>query len=450
VKANRLARSLRLSLLASLGLVPLACAGSTRSNGGNGGEPPESGKPKPTCTSPVSDEATGIVTCSEGYRYRSRSGACPAGAADAAPAPAPGASPDPLPSDGFVDCTEDPSVCDEYLYGYCGALGEPTNVRVCESGCAADSDCQGRGGKCVCDSGAASGRCSYDQCDSDADCEAGYHCASYFEGCTSSRFVCQSPQDDCQECSSPASGQVCSLQPDGHRACGWASICGRPFLVDAKARVATTIRRGDWAIGELRPRLDHLSVLERGALAGHWTRLGQLEHASIAAFARFSLQLLALGAPPELIEACTQALGDETQHAKLCFHLASAYAGRPIGPGPLDIVGSLASSTLLDVVELVLLEGCFGETVAALEALDAAETATDPVIVAAYSQIARDEQRHAALAFRFVRWALQQDGAAVAERIAERLAQPHDSAARDVVVPCLQALLDAQRAKSAA
>ena len=445
MKANRLARSLQLSLLASLGLLPLACAGSTRSNGsngGNGGEPPESGKPKPTCTSPVTDEVTGIVSCSEGYRYRSRSGACNAGAADAAPGP----SPDPLPSDGFVDCTEDPSVCDDYLYGYCGEPREPQAARGCESGCAADSDCQGRGGECVCDNGAASGRCRYDQCDSDADCDAGYHCASYFEGCGSSGFVCQSARDDCAKCSSPDSAEVCRMQPDGHRTCGTASICGRPFLVDAEARVAPTAPRGDWAVGELRPRLDHLIPLERGALAGHWTRLGQLEHASIAAFARFSLQLLALGAPPELVEACTQALGDETQHAKLCFHLASAYAGRRIGPGQLEMAGSLASCSLLDVVALVLLEGCFGETVAALDALEAAETATDPVIVAAYSQIARDEERHAALAFRFVRWALEQDGPAVTERIAQSLAQPHGRAARDVVVPCLQALLDAQSA----
>jgi len=59
----------------------------------------------------------------------------------------------------------------------------------------------------------------------------------------------------------------------------------------------------------------------------------QLEHASIAAFARFSLQLLSLGAPAGLIDDCTRALGDETAHARLCFQLASAYAGRAIGSG---------------------------------------------------------------------------------------------------------------------
>jgi hypothetical protein len=444
VKANRLARSLRLSLLASLGLLPLACAGSTSSGGG---EPTNNQEPKPTCTSPVTDEVTGIVTCSEGYRYRSRSGACNASAGDAAPAP----SPDPLPRvDGFVDCTEDPSVCDAYQLGYCGSAGEPTTLRACASGCAADSDCEGQGGKCVCDSGAASGRCAYDTCDSDADCEQGFHCAAYPEACGSGSFVCQTPQDDCAKCNTPDSPQRCMVQADGHRACATGPICGRPFLVHAEARVAPTALRRDWAVGELRPALGHLNALERGALTRHWTRLGQLEHASIAAFARFSLQLLSLGAPPELVEACTQALADETRHAKLCFHLASAYAGRAIGPGPLEIAGSLESSTLLDIVDLVLLEGCFGESVAALEALEAAESASDPVIVAAYRRIARDEERHAALAFRFVRWALEQEGTAVAERIARALEQPYHAAAREVVVPCLQALLDVQKTGSAA
>jgi hypothetical protein len=106
--------------------------------------------------------------------------------------------------------------------------------------------------------------------------------------------------------------------------------------------------------------------------------MGQMEHASIAAFARFSLQLLSLGAPPDLVEASTRALADETAHTKLCFELASAYAGRALGPGKLDVENSLAVTSLLDVVELVIAEGCFGETVAALEAREAADAAADP------------------------------------------------------------------------
>jgi hypothetical protein len=169
--------------------------------------------------------------------------------------------------------------------------------------------------------------------------------------------------------------------------------------------------------------------------------MGQLEHASIAAFARFNLQLLSLGAPPELVEDCTRAMADETAHTRLCFEIATAYAGHAIGPGPLDIAGSLAVTSLPDIVELVVVEGCFGETRAALEALEAADGETDPVIRAAYAQIARDEERHAALAFRFVRWALEREPQAVAARLVRATeAATMDPLARDVVVPCLRAL----------
>ncbi|HTL92218.1 MAG TPA: ferritin-like domain-containing protein [Steroidobacteraceae bacterium] len=218
-------------------------------------------------------------------------------------------------------------------------------------------------------------------------------------------------------------------------------------MVHNEARVAPVTRSAAWRGSErLKPCVEHLTDSERASLAAHWTKLGQLEHASIAAFARFQLQLLALGAPPDLVEGCTRALADETAHTKLCFELASAYAGRAVGPGPLDIEGSLTPTSLGDVVDLVIAEGCFGETGAALEALEAADGASDPVIVAAYAQIAADEQRHAELAFRFVRWAIQQD-AQVAARIRSALVAPRDlpSAVLQVVETCLYAVL-AQRA----
>jgi hypothetical protein len=49
-----------------------------------------------------------------------------------------------------------------------------------------------------------------------------------------------------------------------------------------------------------------------------------MEHASVAAFARFTLDLLALGAPADLVQSAQQALGDEIAHAELCFGLAGA------------------------------------------------------------------------------------------------------------------------------
>jgi hypothetical protein len=218
-------------------------------------------------------------------------------------------------------------------------------------------------------------------------------------------------------------------------------------LVESSARVAPTVVSGAWlAECASKPLVDHLSASERATLAAHWTRMGQLEHASIAAFARFALQLLSLGAPSELVEECTRAMADETAHTRLCFDVASAYAGHAIGPGPLDIAGSLAVTSLPEIVELTIAEGCFGETRAALEALEAADAATDPVIRAAHEQIARDEERHAALAFRFVRWALEREPEAVAPRLALTLqASSTDPLARDIVIPCLRSISVSRR-----
>src|SRR5690606_24491547 len=121
-------------------------------------------------------------------------------------------------------------------------------------------------------------------------------------------------------------------------------------------------------------------------------------------FARFSLQLLSLGAPADLIEKTNQALVDETKHAKLCFGLASAYRGRAVGPEPLDIGGVMRDTSLKSIIKAAIFEGCSGETAAALEASEAAAHCEDPAVRAILEQIAADESRHAELAWRFMRW----------------------------------------------
>ncbi len=184
---------------------------------------------------------------------------------------------------------------------------------------------------------------------------------------------------------------------------------GRPFLVDGCARFAPAAERADW--NDTEPPILELPGMLPARLADEWTRLGLMEHASIAAFARFTLQLMSLGAPPDLIEGATSAMADETRHAKLCFAIASRYAGRRLGPGALPVERSLSESSLLEIVLNTILEGCVGETIAAIEAGEAAEHASDPTIRGVLSALSCDEATHAALAFRFVKWALTQGDA---------------------------------------
>lgn len=144
---------------------------------------------------------------------------------------------------------------------------------------------------------------------------------------------------------------------------------------------------------------------------------------SLIAATSTPVELLALGAPSELVRASVQAAADEVRHAELCLGLASRYAGAPVGPGRLDTTepGGQAPVEVTTVALAVLEEGGLGETTAALLAARAAELATDPAARAALLEIAGDEARHAELAWRFVAWAVSVAGARLQEAIGQAL-----------------------------
>ncbi len=190
-----------------------------------------------------------------------------------------------------------------------------------------------------------------------------------------------------------------------------------------------------------RPRAGHRRPRSRGAprLAAAWTADALLEHASIAAFSRFSLDLLAVGAPAELVIAAHQAALDEVRHARICFALAQGYAGAPIGPSTFPFDGAITVNT--DLVALAVStarEGAIGETLAAAVAAEQLARAVHPAVRRALSAIAEDEARHAELAWRTLAWAIKRGGepvrAAVAAVFAE--AQRHvPSVAADTGIP---------------
>jgi hypothetical protein len=154
------------------------------------------------------------------------------------------------------------------------------------------------------------------------------------------------------------------------------------------------------------PELQAVPAELRPALAASWLHAAQLEHASIASFGQFALQLLALGAPSELVERAHVAALDEIEHARICFALASAYGSERYGPGSLDAVTGGFSSDLQTIVCANVEEGCVGETLAALEAQEAARRATDAAVRAALEAIAFDEEQHAQLGWAVWGWAL--------------------------------------------
>jgi hypothetical protein len=168
---------------------------------------------------------------------------------------------------------------------------------------------------------------------------------------------------------------------------------------------------GDWSDGEERELELELELDEntRNALGKAWLADAQLEHASVAAFARLTLHLMALGAPPDLVEQSQSASLDEIAHAKACFGMASRYLDGPFGPGALRLDGALSDLGLEALVTSSIEEGCIGETLAAMLAAEQARVSLDPRVKATFEQIAHDESRHAALAWRIVRWALERE-----------------------------------------
>jgi hypothetical protein len=303
----------------------------------------------------------------------------------------------------------------------------------CLYACQTDSDC-GSGNVCSCEeiqrgpdaSPIIAGRCVAATCASDADCGDGLLCiAPLRPTCEPARpygFHCQKPEDRCSGGADCGIGYAC-MRSDDAFSCyelGLSGNCGRPFLVRGKARIAA--QQPLFGAEQTCPVPDRgaLGPSQRARIAEHYAQAALMEHASIAAFARFTLQLLALGAPASLVRQSVVATADEERHARACFALAARYSQEAISAGALDVNGALDAVDLLEVVRLVIDEGCAGESIAALEAHAAADLATDASVKRTLSEIAADEARHAELAFRFVAWAAGRD-ARVREVVRSRL-----------------------------
>jgi hypothetical protein len=158
-------------------------------------------------------------------------------------------------------------------------------------------------------------------------------------------------------------------------------------------------------------------------VADRWRENGKTEHASVAAFARLTLDLMALGAPPTLIAAANQDALDEIRHTELCFSLARSLDGKEMGPGPFPQArraATLPSSRRLALARLAvdsLVDGALHEGVSARIIAALARRCQAFGIRSVLKEIAADEGRHSANGWAAVAWCLQEGGPAVAEAL---------------------------------
>ncbi|MEZ4224697.1 MAG: ferritin-like domain-containing protein [Polyangiaceae bacterium] len=204
---------------------------------------------------------------------------------------------------------------------------------------------------------------------------------------------------------------------------------GRPLRVAEGYRRSAAEKRDDWT-GLPASTADSIDDATRAALALAWTEDGLTEHASIASFARFTLELLAVGAPPEFLSEAQRGGRDEVEHAQLCFALAARFGGVPCGPGPLALSGVSPRETLRDIVLATVSEGCVAETIGASLASEQLARCTDDATRRVLHRIARDEADHAALAWRFVAWAL-----GIAPELAAEVERAAQTALREWAAP---------------
>lgn len=188
---------------------------------------------------------------------------------------------------------------------------------------------------------------------------------------------------------------------------------GRPLRrrdgVPTSAALATDGAWGD-APADL-PRVEGLAAADRRARGARWLAIARAEHASVPAFARLSLDLIALGAPPALVAGAHRAALEEIEHARAAFAIAGAYLGQPVSAGdlpeaaaPWADAGEPAEERAVRVAIESQIEGCEGEGGAARAAALEAAIEGDPAVRAVLHRIAREEATHAALASDVVAW----------------------------------------------
>jgi hypothetical protein len=163
-------------------------------------------------------------------------------------------------------------------------------------------------------------------------------------------------------------------------------------------------------------------------------RMAYLEAASIYAFERLALELGAHGAPRRLRQGALRAARDEARHARMATKLAER-AGAIVAK-PRVRRGGVRSLVAVAIENAV--EGCVKETFAAAVAVVQSTTASDVRVRLAMRAIARDELRHAELAWNAAEWFEGRLGDLENARVARARKAAVDALLRETLqeVPC--------------
>lgn len=198
---------------------------------------------------------------------------------------------------------------------------------------------------------------------------------------------------------------------------GGGCIIGRPLRVAGEQRLA------DFTFGQPTHKAVGLSPETRTALGRAWLEAARAERASVPAFLALARDLKKTDAPRALIRRAVAAATDEHRHARLCEDLVSRSTGSELRTHtpPVPPPNETREARLVRLALESWSDGCVGEATAARRAgrgLAGMPKTKHPATRAALHQIARDEHRHAELAWSVLEHTVTRGGNRVRDAVA--------------------------------
>ncbi len=156
----------------------------------------------------------------------------------------------------------------------------------------------------------------------------------------------------------------------------------------------------DWS----RSTVEQLPAPLRAGLAAMWRARMVSEHRAVGIFQLYGLDLLAAGAPAEVLSLACRAALDEVRHAELFARLTTIYSGAPETPPPGIPPLSEDMSISLDhqVAREALHLSVGSETFSAVLLQEKRERASDPVVRDVLGVVIADEIHHARMGWAFL------------------------------------------------
>ncbi|HEV8115368.1 MAG TPA: hypothetical protein VGP53_03950 [Acidimicrobiales bacterium] len=158
------------------------------------------------------------------------------------------------------------------------------------------------------------------------------------------------------------------------------------------------------------------------AVTAEWNQRTEAEYISAVIAQQVTLQLLQLGAPPDLIRDGLRIASDELTHAELSAAVAASASGEAAAPviDPAAMALPTGEAALGHLIPSIVRFFCVGETIAVPLFRMLRQHCTIPIARSALDRIMRDETRHRQFGWDVLDWMLLVGGPEVRQQLADQ------------------------------